>query len=124
MLNHISFPFQVSVAMVTAAGEEVTLTAEAGHGFKATLLALEAGDEVDVAGTLIAGLGTAAPGLKMKLIACTSRALAVMAMVVADDVEDLFLKSMSDAITVAFHFFWYPLVEYRPPPPDTVVPVV
>ena len=110
--EHDKFTFSVAVT-VSDGKRSLSLTAEAGNSFRETLLALEAGDQVSIKGSLSDGLGASAPKLKLKDIKCTSRELAVMQMIYEED-EDFYLDLFRESFKVAFNFFWYPVVEYDP----------
>lgn len=112
LAEHDKFTFSVAVT-VSDGDRSLTLSADAGNNFRATLLALESGDEVKIKGTLSDGLGTAGPKLKLKEITCTSRELAVMKMIAEED-EDFYIDLFHQSFQVAFNFFWYPVVEYVP----------
>ncbi|XP_060065109.1 wolframin-like [Ylistrum balloti] len=108
--KHDTFSFLVNVEMP----DSVMLNLDAGDGFKATVAALEAEDKVRVTATLHDGFGTKALHLKLKHISCLSRELPVMEMIEEEDDDEIIEKAMNEAVTVAFNFFWYPLVEYTP----------
>lgn len=110
--EHNKFTFSVSVT-VSDGDRSLSITAEAGNNFKETLMALQAGDKVEIKGSLSDGLGTAGPKLKLKEIKCTSRELMVM-QAIADEEEDFYMKLFRESFRVAFNFFWYPVVEYDP----------
>ena len=113
LAEHDKFTFAVSVS-VSDGDRTLSLSADAGNHFRETLLALESGDVVTIKGTLVDGLGTAGPKLKLKEITCTSRKLAVMQMIAEED-ENFYLNLFQQSFQVGFNFFWYPLVEYVPP---------
>ena len=109
--NHDTYTFNVKVSLPDA---ESTLIAnlEAGDSFKHTIAALEKGDHVEITGNLVDHLGSNNIQMKLKHLTCTSRQLMVMNMIEEEDEEDKFMRSLNEAVGVAFHFFWYPLVEY------------
>ena len=110
--EHDKFTFNM-VVTVTEGDQTFSVSAEAGDGFRETVVALEPNDEVLIKGTLLDGLGTSAPKLKLKEVTCTSRELAVMKMVV-QDYEDVYYDLFQHAFEVAFNFFWHPLLEFVP----------
>lgn len=109
--KHDTFSFQILMSILDFDG---TVVLDAGDGFKATIVALEPNDVIQVTAALHNGLGTNSLHLKLKNIKCTSRVLAVMEMIDEEDEEEIIEKAMNEAVTVAFNFFWYPLVEYAP----------
>ncbi|OWF40023.1 wolframin-like [Mizuhopecten yessoensis] len=108
--KHDTFSFSANVEMP----DSVMLSLDVGDAFKAVIAALEEGDKVKVTATLHDGLGTKSLHMKLKNINCVSRELPVMELIDEEDDDEIIEKAMNEAVTVAFNFFWYPLVEYAP----------
>ena len=111
--EHDKYKFAVAVS-VADGDRTLTLSADAGDNFREKLLALDSGDKVLIKGTLVDGLGTSSPKLKLKDITCTSRELPEMILAAEED-ENFYLNLFQQSFQVGFNFFWYPLVEYVPP---------
>ncbi|XP_052248571.1 wolframin-like isoform X2 [Dreissena polymorpha] len=84
---------------------------EAGSGFQKTFLALNVGDTVEIKATISDALSRPVK-LHLKKLKCLSRDV-VLVEDEADD-EDFFYNLFQESFSVAFNFFWYPLVEFVP----------
>lgn len=109
--QHNTYSFALEIQMETFKNGIMSISA--GHNFKETLTALVVDDVVEFSATLIDGAGSLTPQFKLKNIKCMNRQLNIMAVIEEND-EDIIFRSMNEALSVGFNFFWYPLVEYLP----------
>ena len=110
--RHDTHSFSLSVDM-EAGDITVPVGITAANSFKDTMAALQVDDSVEVSGVLVDGAGSSSPQLRLKNIKTLNRQLDVMAMINEDD-EDIIYRSVNEAVSVGFNFFWYPLAEYIP----------
>ena len=105
--NHNVYSFQLGVSVGNA-----SVVLEAGNGFYAKVMALKQDDEVEFTGSLLDGLGTLNPRLKLSALKVLNRELPVMLSMEQEEDEEAYFKVLHDAVRVTLNFFFFPILEY------------
>ena len=104
--NVYSFQLGVSVG-------DANVVLEAGNGFYAKVMVLEKDDEVEFTGSLLDGLGTLNPRLRLSSMKVLNRELPVMMTLEQEEDEEAYFKVLHDAVRVTLNFFFFPIFEYN-----------
>ncbi|XP_052811052.1 wolframin-like [Mya arenaria] len=105
--NYDKFAYNIGVELSNNMGAVVN----AGSGFKNTFLALKIGDELEIKATIADALARPVTLQLMKL-KCLNRD--IDAKEDEEDDQDFYNDMLQEAFSVAFNFFWHPLVEFVP----------
>ncbi|XP_025095069.1 wolframin-like isoform X3 [Pomacea canaliculata] len=103
--NHNVYSFQIGVNI-----ENATVFLEAGNGFLSVVMAMKNENEVEFTGSLVGGLGTSTPSIK--LIKVLNREMAEIMNNEQEEDEQFYTRSFKDAARVTFNFFFFPVFEY------------
>lgn len=110
--EHNVLTFQLTVDVGEGADARAVWV-KADNKFKETVLALEPSDQVTFTALLKDGLGGPTPQVNLRQLTCTNRELPVM-QIIEDELESLYDRKINEVVKVAFHFVWYPFLEYVP----------
>ncbi|KAK7109670.1 wolframin-like [Littorina saxatilis] len=109
--NHDVYTFHIGVNVA-----DVSLVLEAGNGFYTKVMALEVDDQLEFTGSLVDGLGTRSPTLKVNAIKVLNRELPKMMSVEQEEDEEFFYRVMHDGVRETLNFFFFPIFEYAASP--------
>ncbi|XP_052811069.1 wolframin-like [Mya arenaria] len=105
--SYDKYAFNIEVVLPN----NMSAVVDAGSNYKKTFLALEEGDELEINATIADALARPVK-LHPKKLKCLNRDIGVEEG--EKDDEDLHFDMLQAAFSVAFNFFWHPLVEYVP----------
>lgn len=105
--KHNIYSFQVDVSIGS-----FSISLDAGNGFHTKVMALAPEDELEFTGSLIEGLGTTNPRLKLNSIQVLNRELPEMMGVEREEDENYYYKVLHDGARVTLNFFFFPVFEY------------
>ena len=101
--------YTFGISLVLSDGFPVNV--EAGPGFQQTFFAIEQGDQVEVKAVVVDAMARPVK-LQLKKLKCLNRVIDIGEVEEEDD--DIYYNLIEQSVSVAFNFFWYPLVEYVP----------
>ncbi|WAQ93965.1 WFS1-like protein [Mya arenaria] len=105
--SYDKYAFNIGVVLQNNMGAVV----DAGSGFKNTFLAIKEGDELEIKAIIADALARPVK-LHLKKLKCLNREINIEED--EEDDEDLYYNMFQEAFSVAFNFFWHPLVEFIP----------